>query len=91
MGGDFAETYNGILRNTSLFFYSKICCLGPLLQGEVHAPVAAIFLGMTRLDTFNADAESEPPDRPLAQVEQGVSRSEGNAVIAVDVGSHHSE
>ena len=41
---------------------------------------------MARLDAFDADAQPEPPDRKLAQVEQRVSRSEGHAVIAADVG-----
>jgi hypothetical protein len=39
---------------------------------------------MARLDTFNANSRPEPPDRQLAQVEQRVGRSEGNAVIAAD-------
>src|SRR5215469_6815288 len=41
---------------------------------------------MAGLDAFNAYAQPEPPDRELAQVEQGVGRSEGNAVIAADIG-----
>src|SRR5713226_3639125 len=52
----------------------------------MHALMAAILLGMARADTFNADPEPEPPDRQFAQVEQGVRGSEGNAVIAADVG-----
>jgi hypothetical protein len=41
---------------------------------------------MAGLDSFNADTEPEPPDRQPAQVEQGLGGSEGNAVIAADVG-----
>jgi len=43
----------------------------------MHALVAAILLGMARLDPFNADAESEPPDRQFAQVKQGVAEAKG--------------
>src|SRR5580704_14110499 len=52
----------------------------------MHALVTAILLGMAWLDSFNADAQPEPPDRQLAQVEQSVSGSEGNTVIAADAG-----
>jgi len=42
--------------------------------------VTAILLGMTRLDALDADAEAEPPDRQLAQVQEyelllGVTRT----------------
>lgn len=39
---------------------------GFFLQREMHAFMAAILLGMARLDPFNTDAQSEPPDRELA-------------------------
>src|SRR6266404_1255722 len=52
----------------------------------MHAFMAAILLRMARLDAFDANTQPEPPDRELAQVEQGVGGSEGNAVIAADVG-----
>jgi len=58
---------------------------GFFLQGEMHAFVAAILLRMAGLDTFNANAQAEPPDRELAQVKQGMSGSKRNAVIAADV------
>jgi hypothetical protein len=48
--------------------------------------MTAILLGMTRLDPFNANAQPEPPDGEFAQVEQSVCGSEGDAVIATDVG-----
>src|SRR3979409_1893498 len=54
----------------------------------MHAFVAAVFLRMTKLYAFNADPQPEPPDRELAQVEQGVGGSEGNTVIAANVGRH---
>src|ERR1700682_2056034 len=52
----------------------------------MHAFVTAILLGMAWLDPFDADAEPEPPNRQLAQVEESVSGSERNTVIAADVG-----
>jgi hypothetical protein len=51
----------------------------------MHAFMAAVLLRMTRLDALDADPQPEPPDRELAQVEQGVGGSEGNAIIAADV------
>ena len=47
--------------------------------------MAAILPGMARLDA-HANPQPEPPDRELAQVEQGVVGTEGNAVIAADIG-----
>jgi hypothetical protein len=59
---------------------------GLFLEREMHAFVTAILLGMTRLDALDADAEAQPPDRQLAQVEQSVCGSEGHAVVAADIG-----
>jgi hypothetical protein len=56
---------------------------GFFLQGEMHALITAILLGMARLDPFHANAQPEPPDGEFAQVE---GRGEGDAVIATDVG-----
>src|SRR5947199_10218672 len=50
------------------------------LQGQMHALMAAVLLRMTRLDSFNANAEPKPPHGQLAQVEQRVGGSEGHAV-----------
>ena len=58
---------------------------GLVLERAVHALMTAILLRMARLNAFNADPQPEPPDGKLAQLEQGVGRSEGNAVIAADV------
>jgi hypothetical protein len=58
----------------------------PQRQGQMHALMTAILLGMARLDSFDADTEPEPPHRKLAQMEQGVGGSEGHTVIAADVG-----
>ena len=42
---------------------------GFFLQGEMHALMTTILLGMTWLDAFDANAEAKPPDGELAQVE----------------------
>src|ERR1700675_4646942 len=52
----------------------------------MHAFMAAILLGVTGLDPFDADTEPEPPERQFAQVAQGLSGSKGNTVIATDAG-----
>ena len=59
---------------------------GFFLQGEMHALVTTVLLGSTGFDALDANTQAKPPDRKFAQVEQGVSRSEGNAVVAADVG-----
>ncbi len=38
---------------------------GLLLQGEVHALVAAVLFGASRGDAFEPDPKAEPPDREL--------------------------
>ena len=57
---------------------------GFLLQGEVHALVAAVLLGTAWLDAFDGDAEAEPPDRELGEVEQSIGTGEGDAVVGAD-------
>ncbi len=52
----------------------------------MHAFMAAVLLWMARLDALDANAQPEPSDGELAQVEQGVGGSEGHAVVAADVG-----
>src|SRR6266481_1681893 len=48
---------------------------------KVHALVPAILLRMTRSDAFDGDAQAQPPDGELGEVEQRVGRGEGNAVV----------
>ena len=48
--------------------------------------MTTVLLWMARLDAFDADAQTEPPDSELAEVEQSVRGSEGHTVIAADVG-----
>jgi hypothetical protein len=59
---------------------------GFFLQRKVHAFVTAVLLRMGGLDAFDANAQTQPPHRQLAKVEQGVRRSEGHTIIAADVG-----
>ena len=40
-----------------------------LFQGKVHALMAAVLLGMTWLDALDSNAEPEPPDGKLGEVE----------------------
>src|ERR1700693_3480986 len=51
----------------------------------MHALMAAVLLGMTGFDAFNSNPQPEPPDSKFAQVKQGVSRSEGHAVVTANV------
>ena len=57
---------------------------GFLLQGEVHALVAAVLLRVAWLDAFDCDAEAEPPDRELGEIEQGIGAGERDAVVGAD-------
>ena len=57
---------------------------GFLLQGEMHALMAAVLLRLARLDALDGDAEPEPPDRELGEVEQGIGTGEGDAVVGAD-------
>ena len=55
-----------------------------LLQRKVHALVAAILLRVTRLDALDADAEAQPPDGQLGEVEKGIGAGEGDAIVGAD-------
>ena len=50
----------------------------------MHALVAAILLRVAGLDALDLDAEPEPPDRELGEVEEGIRTREGDAVIGAD-------
>src|SRR6187431_3297754 len=57
---------------------------GFLLEGEVHALVAAVLLGMTRLDAFDLDTEAQPPDRELGEIEQAIGAGKGHSVVGAN-------
>jgi hypothetical protein len=50
----------------------------------VHALVTAVLLGAAWFDALDVDAEAQPPDGELGEVEEGVWAGEGNAVIEAD-------
>ena len=50
----------------------------------MHALVAAVLLGMAGLDAFDGDAESEPPDGELGEVEEAVRAGERDAIVGAD-------
>jgi len=54
-------------------------------QGEMHAFVTAILLRMARLDALDADAETQPPDGELAQVEPSMRRGKRHTVVTAKV------
>ena len=47
--------------------------------------MAAVQLRMARADPFDPNPQAQPPDRKLAQVEEGMGGSEGHSVVAADV------
>jgi hypothetical protein len=47
----------------------------------VHAPMAAVLPGMTRLDAFDLDPKTEPPHAQLREIEQGVGTGKGYVVV----------
>src|SRR5690606_24800808 len=55
-----------------------------LLEGEVHALVAAVLLRVARLDALDRDAEPEPPHREPGQSEQGIAGGNGRTVVGAD-------
>src|SRR5215470_10122502 len=57
---------------------------GLLLQGQMHALMAAILLGMARADALDGDTEAQPPDREPGELKQAVRGSERDAVVGAD-------
>jgi hypothetical protein len=41
-------------------------------------------LGIAGLDAFDSEAESEPPDRKLGEIEKAVGAGERDAVVGAD-------
>jgi len=52
----------------------------------MHTFLPAVLLRVSRPDPFDSDSQPEPADGELAPVEQGLGGSEGNAIIAADIG-----
>src|ERR1700679_218317 len=50
----------------------------------MHAFVATVLLGVTRLAAFDVNPDPEPPARKLAQLEVGVGGSKGNTVVGTN-------
>jgi len=50
----------------------------------MHSLMPTILLWMTGLDAFDGDAQTQPPDGELGEVEQRVGRGEGNTVVGAD-------
>ena len=57
---------------------------GLLLQRQMHALVPAILLRVSWLDAFDGDAEAQPPDGQLGEIEQCVGAGERDAVVGSD-------
>jgi hypothetical protein len=57
---------------------------GLFLEGEMHAFVTPVLLGISRLDPLDGDAEPEPPDREFGEIEQGIRAGEGHAAVGSD-------
>src|SRR3984893_2131484 len=57
---------------------------GLQLQRQMHALMAAVLLRAAWFDALDLDAEPEPPDGELGEVEEGIRTGEGNAVIGAD-------
>src|SRR5258705_12864873 len=55
-----------------------------LLESEVHALMAAILLRVAGLDALEGDAEPQPPDRGLWEIEQGIGTGKGHAGVGAD-------
>ncbi len=52
----------------------------------MHAFMTPVLLRVARLDALDLDAEAQPPDRQLAEVEQRVGGGERRAVVRADGG-----
>ena len=57
---------------------------GFFLERQMHALMPAVLLRMAGPNAFDADAQPQPPDRKLGEIEQPIGRSEGNAVVGAD-------
>jgi hypothetical protein len=53
-------------------------------QGQKHALVATVLLRASWFDAFDGNAEPEPPDGELGEIEQAIWTGERNAVVGSD-------
>ena len=98
-GVDFGRTLHGerLVRPFGIEFLDEVVEAGLLLQAvhsgrsggfflqrEMHALVAAVLLRVAGLDALDGDAEPEPPDRELGEVEEAVRAGERHAIVGAD-------
>jgi hypothetical protein len=57
---------------------------GLLLEREMHALVTAILLWMAGLDALDRNAQAQPPNRELGEVEQGVGAGKRDAIVGAN-------
>src|SRR6185369_2046850 len=57
---------------------------GFVFQRQMHALMAAILLGMTGTNAFDADAQAQPPHRQFRKIEESVGGSKGHAVVGTN-------
>ncbi len=50
----------------------------------MHALMAAVLLGMAGLDARDGDAQTQPPDGKLGEIEEAVGAGVGNAIVGAD-------
>jgi hypothetical protein len=50
----------------------------------MHTLVTAVLLRMAGLDAFDGDAEPEPPDRELGEIEQGIGAGKRHAIVGAN-------
>jgi hypothetical protein len=50
---------------------------GFFFEGEMHAFMAAVLLGMSGLDAFHADPQAEPPDGELLRLNKAWAEAKG--------------
>lgn len=57
---------------------------GFFLEGQMHALMTAVLLGVAGFDTLNVNAEPEPPDRQRRKIVKPVGTGEGQTIIRTD-------
>jgi len=57
---------------------------GFLLEREMHAFMTSVLLWMAGANAFDGDAQTQPPDRELGEIEQTIRRRKGDTVVGTD-------